>query len=351
MRRGWMGVGFLILIPAVCRAGLYDPQQPTSPLVSESGIRALPFDLFRDALTDVLRIADPLQARGARAKYLERRSALLARSLGTLSPNELAELGLVQWRLRDADGALTALRLGGGRDPRNFWVQSNLGTVYQAMGQLREAAEYLETARTFFPDPWPGGPPGTGPWFKQAERYQAALLRLRLGEGAERTGGRTPAAADVDALFPVRFVGPTGQYEPGKLADDQQAKLPADAVAIVQQLLLWFPSDTRLLWLLGELYNARGDLSAADAVFEECVWSRRYDSVTLREHRRLVKAALAARPKESPPDQPPPKPVILPDTWQLWTVGLIAGALFAVLGYFQVRELLRRRRSPVPPSV
>jgi tetratricopeptide (TPR) repeat protein len=330
---------------------LYDPRLPISPLVTESGVQPLPLDLYRDTLTDTLRIGDPLQTRGLRPKYLERRKALLARGLGALDANDLAELGAVQWRLKDTDGALTALRLAEGRDPRNFWVLSNLGTVHQALGQLREASPCLATARDFFPSPWPGGPPATSPWFKQAEHYQLTLLSLRMREGADRPGSRT-AATDVDALFRIRFVGPSGHYEAGKLADEERIKLPADAVAIVQQLLLWFPEDSRLYWLLGELYNAQGDLASADAIFEECVWSRRYDSPTLRDHRRLVKEALTALPKEAPPGEAPapPKPVLLPETWQLWTVVLASGAVLLVLGYFQVRELLRRLRSPVPPS-
>src|SRR5205823_3935266 len=100
----------------------------------------------------------------------------------------------------------------------------------------------------------PAGPPTAGNWFKQAERYQLTLLRLRMREGfGRRAGGRPVPATDVDALFGVRFIGPSGEYEAGKIADAERSKLPADAVAIVQQLLLWFPDDTRLLWLLGEL--------------------------------------------------------------------------------------------------
>src|SRR5689334_4988596 len=352
MHRFWfagVAVGLVMATDSPVWAGLYDPRQPTSPLVTESGVRPLPFELFRDLLTDTLRIADPLQTRGLRLKYLERRKTLLARGLGALDPNELAELGAVQWRLRDSDGAFTALRLAESRDPRNFWMLIHQGTVHQATGQLREAAPYLEAAREFFPSPWPAGPAATGPWFRQAEQHQMTLLRLRMREDIGQTGRRT-AAADVDALFPVRFVGPSGQWEAGKLADGERAKLPADAVATIQQLLLWFPADTRLYWLLGKLYNARGDLASADAVFEECVWSRRYESPTLREHRRHVKAA---QPKEVAANvnaPPPPKPILLLESWKVWAVGLACVAVALLLGYFQVRELLRRRRSPVPPS-
>src|SRR5207249_2219918 len=135
-------------------------------------------------------------------------------------------------------------------------------TVLQATGQLREAAPYLDSARDLFPEPWPGDAKA-GAWFKEVEGYQAKLLRSRLRESAGAPGGRPRAANDVDALFPVRFTDPGGKFEAGKLTTDDKAKLPANAAAVVQQLVLWFPDDTRLLWLLGEIYNANGDLDAA----------------------------------------------------------------------------------------
>jgi tetratricopeptide (TPR) repeat protein len=282
---------------------------------------------------------------------LKQRDELVGRGFGNLSPTDLAALGAIQWRLRDSDSALTTLKQAAGRDPRNFWVLTHLGSVHQALGQYREGSSPLESARDFFPDPWPVGPPAAGDWFKKAEGYQLKLLRLRLPENSFRTSGRPMPAADVDRLFGVRFVGPSGQYEAGKLADAERTKLPADAVAVVQQLLLWFPDDTRLLWLLGELYNAQGDLEAASKILDDCVWQRRYDSPALREHRQIVQEAYEAQVKAAtPPPQEPPKPVILPGTWQVYAVGIGFGLVLAVLAYFQVGQLLRRLRRPVPPS-
>jgi tetratricopeptide (TPR) repeat protein len=344
-------LGVLLVTGPRLSAGLYDPRQPTSPLVGPQGVRPLPFELFRDELNGLLRISDPLQPAGPRQKALDRRSALLARGPDALAPNELAELAYIQYRLRSPDAALAALRQAYGRDRRNFWVLANLGTIYQGTGQLFEASPFLEEARDALPSPWPAGPPATGDWFKQVERQQLSLLRLRLREGAGRPGSRGGPVTEVDALFPVRFLGPTGNYEAGTLADAEKAKLPADAVPLVQQLLLWFPDDTRLYWLLGELYNAQGDLASAAAVFEECVWTRKFDSPTLREHRRVVKEALAALPPPTPaPDGEAdrPKERLLPDKFTLWVVGGVSGALLVALGWWQLRELRRRLRSPSP---
>jgi hypothetical protein len=118
--------------------------------------------------------------------------------------------------------------------------------------------------------------------------------------------------------------------------------LPADAIAQVQQLLLWFPEDTRLFWLLGELYNASGDLETASKIFGECVWGRRFSAPALMEHRRIVRDELTSRVPSPPPI------TILPQGVRLWAVVAGAGTLFAVLAYWQLRELVRRLRRKTP---
>jgi tetratricopeptide (TPR) repeat protein len=336
------------------QAGFYDPRTPTSPLITSSGVRAMNPDRFRDELDKLTAIADPLKPKGPRVLVVHRRDTLLARGHGTLNPNELAELGVLQWRLRDGDAALTSLREAANRDPRNFWALTGLGSVLQSTGQLREALPSLEAARDVLPEPWPSGNPA-GDWFKQAEKYQFKLLRLRLRDEMDRRPGSRPVpAADVDNLFDVRFSGPDAKYDVGKIAESERAKLPSDAVAIVQQLLLWFPEDARLLWLLGELYNATGNLEAASRTLDQCVWSRRYESPTLREHRRIVQEAYDAQTKaadaaEQAPASPP-RAKILPGGWQLYTVAGIFGILFLALAYWQIGEWVRRMRGPKGPG-
>jgi hypothetical protein len=347
MGRGWIAAGLVVLGTLPVRAGFYDPRNPTSPLVTPSGVRPLYFEQLKDELNTFINIADPLKPKGPREAMLKRRDEL--RGPGNLTPGAAAELGMLQWRLRDGDAAVTTLREAYNRDPRNFWVLANLGSVYQAMGQYREASTPLETAREYFPEPWPTGP-AAGAWFKIAEKYQLTLLRLRLGEGSLRTTGRPTPATDVDALFGVRFVGPSGGFEAGRIADAEKTKLPPDAIAIVQQLLLWFPEDTRLLWLLAELYNADGNLEAAFKLLDMCIWQRHYESRKLHEHRRVVQEAYEAQLKTPEPVATEvPTAVILPGTWQVWTVGIACGGIVAILAFFQVRELIRWLRGRTPP--
>jgi tetratricopeptide (TPR) repeat protein len=359
MRRSWrtgLSLGFFLAAASQVSAGLYDPSHPTTELVSERGVRALPYELFRDALNDVRNIGDSVRTPKARAVYLDRREALLKRGQASLSATELVELAFVQQRLRQSDDALKTLRQAQSRDQRSFWVQADLGAVYQAMNQLQEAAPIVTAARDSFPKPWPGGEVA-GEWFTKVERYQAELLKLRLREGGGRAGGRRAVPVhEVDDLFSVKFVGPSGQYEAGKIADAEKAKLPAEAEAIVQQLILWFPDDTRLLWLLGELYNANGDLDSAFAVFQRCVEERSYDSPTLRERRKLVKVArdalaqqrdaLAQQKQAAAKEAEQPRESVIPDNGTLWTVGAISGTIFVALAWWQFRELIRRLRKP-----
>jgi tetratricopeptide (TPR) repeat protein len=326
---------------AMACAGFYDPVRPTSPLVGPKGPEALPWELFRDQLSDAIRIGDPNQPTNLRLKTLDRRDKLVA--LGPkATADELAELGMWQWRLREPDRALETLTRAKATDPRSYWPLVHLGTFFQASGQLQEAFGPLDAASAAFPSPWPGGG-AAGAWFRQAEKAQLNLLRNRLREGGQRSGGFRRPPSEVDALFPVQFVGASGAYEAGKIADAERAKIPADAIATVQQLLLWFPEDSRLLWLLGELTNASGDVRGAAQIFDECVGMRRYESAGLRDHRRIVKAAVAALPTPAPTVTVATES-FLPSASTLWLVGGIGGAIVALFVFLQIREWNRRRR-------
>src|SRR5262249_18734295 len=137
----------------------------------------------------------------------------------------------------------------------------------------------------------------------------------------------------------------------------EQGKLPAEALAVAQQLSLWFPDDARLYWLVGELYNAQGNVEAALKIFEECLWSRRFDTPELRRHRLVLQEA---KPKnENEGFEPVARDVVpagpkdnsvetqrerwLPETWKIVTVTGAAGALVLLFAYLQMREIRRKR--------
>jgi tetratricopeptide (TPR) repeat protein len=311
--------------------GLYDPAKPELPLADAPPL-GLPHPLFVDQLDDVIAVGLPTPVKRARKEALAARDAL--RGKATLTPGERLWLGVLNLRLRETDSAFTDLQQAYAADPRSFFALAALGTAYQQTGQVAEAVRYLETARDLFPPTWPGNAAEA----RTLEAAQLKLARLRQRESAGRPGRLRPPE-DVDDLFGVRYVGPSGQYEAGAIDPAEKAKLPADATRTVQRLMIWLPDDTRLYWLLGELYNAAGDLDAASAVFNECVDSRRLDSPRLREHRQAVKAAIAARPAP-----PPPPPLI--DMTRVLIAAAVVAPILLVLVYFQVRELFRRTRTP-----
>jgi tetratricopeptide (TPR) repeat protein len=318
------------------RAGLYDPGKPSIELAGSKGLSALPHEVFRDRL-DAYRITgDPNRPKNkAREKALAERDELLKK--GELGPGERVQLGLNRLRLREYDAAINDLQQAYAVNPRDFWTLSALGTTYLQMGQVAEAVRYLEAARDMFPESWPGQPELTAT-ARALENTLLKLARLRLREQAGRAGRRPPPPETVDDIFGILFVGPNGEFEPGNLASDQKAKLPTDALAQVQQLLLWLPDDTRLYWLLGELYAATGDLDAAQDVLNECLDSRRFDASLLRQHRQAIREAIAARP--TPPDENDWKPKI-----QQWLIaGLVTGPVILLLIYLQLRHVFRRPR-------
>jgi hypothetical protein len=230
-------------------------------------------------------------------------------------------------------------------------VFANLASAHQLAGRLDRALSYLQEVKDVWPSEWPGFTNDQLRWFQIVERYHLKLLRLRYAEMVRGGQGKKPGAG-LDNLFgdgraPVRFVGESGEYEPGKIDPKERAKLPKEALAIVQQLLLWFPEDTRLLWLLGELYNGEGDVGSAFKLLDDCVFSRSYSDSDLRKHRQIIQEA---RPKRDQPVAESPSAATsesqsgwLPQTRQLILVGGLTSLVVGVLVYLQLRELRRRR--------
>ncbi|MBX9626798.1 MAG: hypothetical protein K2X82_23560, partial [Gemmataceae bacterium] len=305
-------VGFGALVAGLAavpgRASLYQPDDPMAvPVRPDGTAEPLPFDEFKRRFVQLNNVADPRP--GPDGKPNPDRARVLARidarsKARDLPPDEAAALAADLIRAGRADDALTRLKpLYLDRDrrgTRTYAVAAALVHADAARGDWRHAQEYaLDLAD--LPPPAPKGlTPAQRDWQVRLDRdYLPHYLRLRRDEAE---AGRT-AAEDEDPtpLFPapdpgrpadpVRWVNDAGRYEPGTLAAAERAKLPPDALAVVQQLLLWFPSDTRLYWLLAELYAAGGDPVAARAILDECVWSRQYGN-----RRRLVEHRAALGP-------------------------------------------------------
>jgi tetratricopeptide (TPR) repeat protein len=202
-------------------------------------------------------------------KHYEQEAAKLVK-LGQqrkLTAEECADLGALYVRLGDPARAVEAMRTAQREDPKHFRLAANLGTAWQMQGDLSQAAACLEQAVRLAPTK-----------LLPAEKLHLQLVRLRARQPSE--------GQDLDDLFGIRYVGPSGKFEPGRLASEQRKRLPSDAIALVQQLALWLPADGRLLWQLAELAGANGDVATAAAIMDGCVTEFGLRAADLRIHRR-----------------------------------------------------------------
>lgn len=318
-----LAVGLLGVLPG--RASLYSPDNPmVVPVRPDGTAEPLPFDEFRRRLAQLGNIANPTpgpdgQPNADRAKVL---ASVKTRPPAKTADDEAANAADL---IRLGNGGQTAFvdqalnRLGPrSRDRQpNYFVLTTLAAAHAARGEWKQAEEMQGAAR------FDAEPPPTVKGWTDAQRgwlrkFDDTYLPhyYRLQDAASDPKSRPAPEAELPTpLFPlpdknghaspVRFVNEAGVYEPGTLAAAEKAKLPPDAVAVVQQMLLLYPGDTRLLWLLAELYAAEGKLDEAIIILDECAWSRQYGNrVAFMEHRAAIRAAIDARPKPEEPQSP-----------------------------------------------
>ncbi len=190
-------------------------------------------------------------------------------------------MGALYVRLGDVGRALEVLRPAQRDHPSHFRLAANLGTAWQLHGDLAHAAACLEQAVRLAPGK-----------YQRAEELHLRLVRLRAREPR--------GTVTLDDLFGVQFIGPSGKYEPGKLADEQRKLLPSDAAASLQLLGLWLPADARLLWQMAEMAGAHGDVGTAAAVMDGCVTEFGLRAPLLLEHRRIARTAAEALARAAP---------------------------------------------------
>jgi len=364
-------------------AGVYSTTEPAEGVVSaDYRVFAASYAALQRVdlpPSNVLKEAEPAP-RPLETRYLLIK-ALTARGVPSdLTIEQRINLGAGLIRLRKFRDAIQVMKPGERQDPDNFLLASNLATAFHLSGDMSQATRYMDLALSAWPADWSslgkdrkrmvlemGWNKDMFDRYRTADQYYRKLLRLRLSR-MTADDGRQPEA--VDSLFaaagggPVRFVSEGGKYEAGKIAAAEHKKLPKDAVLIVQQLLLWTasaqPEDVRLIWLLGELYNAQGDARTAKSIlgglykrllFGGGVSRTRY--AELVEHLSILDrqgggqaATIPVTAAEPTATAVPPEPPTgwTPNPWQMLGVGFLGGLVVAFLGYWQVREVLRRRR-------
>ena len=352
-----LGLGVAVVAVATSvpgRASLVSPDDPMAvPVRPDGTAEPLPFDEFRARYAVLANAADPRpgpdgKPNADRAKVLARVKARQQKKAP--AADEVVALAADLVRLGNTDAGFfvnDALNLLAPRTRDrvpDYFVHTTLALAHAARGEWPEAVNYHDAALIDceMPAAVKGWSAGQRAWLAGLDRtYVPHYLRLRR-DAAAASPRPAPEDEDPTPLFPlpdkdrpadpVRWVNDAGEYEPGTLAAAERAKLPPDAIAVVQQLLLWFPSDTRLYWLLAELYAADGKLAEAQSILDEAAWSRQYGNrKKLMDHRTAVAAAVEARR---------PKPAEVPIS--LRTVWVYFGAVGAVAVLALVRALTRR---------
>jgi hypothetical protein len=295
MRGMLIGLALLGLAFPV-RAGVYILNDPHPQLPFQ-----VPPEQVRSVVGQLRTVALPPKAQpdpGDYRPWYAQQVDALERELknGTLSMEERANLGGCYIRLGQPGKAINLLSAG---DRDHFLIRANLASAYFLSGEPERAVIHQEEVLRQWPLVWAGWNGGQNAWYRQCERVFLTLLRARIAEKQrderDKARGIPAAPKEVDPIFPgVRFVGPgkDGAYAAGRLATEVYDRLPPNAYGIALQLVLWYPQDVRLYWLLAELLNASGNVIAASQIFDE-FWTRSEVSSfkDFNQHGRVLKSA------------------------------------------------------------
>jgi tetratricopeptide (TPR) repeat protein len=307
MLRHFLAVFLTVTAVALsCRcadAGLFVPGEPADLIPNDGKMDALSFDRFRGKMTELTGAPgalDPRLPASELGKRLAQKMKELEQRKKRLTADEMTLLGALYYRLFRFDSALEILRDAARMGRNNFQAISDLAILFLAQGQYQDALQYLGDAKLLRPKKLPDVSAEQLAWVFKVDDVVRRLVRGRLGERSKKI---PPSEVTPDDLFGVEFVGDGGKYQAGVIASAQKAKLPEDAIAIVQQMLLWTPADARLYWLLGELYNASGQLDKALTIMNECKDARRFQPDTLREHSQIIQDEINRRQEEQAANQ------------------------------------------------
>ena len=338
--------------------GIYTPDEPCyfEEFDAEWNPRPIAYANFKLLLSEMLAI-DPREDRGEsriRKLTLERVETRRKIPPEKLTDLEIAGLSgdLIRLGREHVDEALNFLRpLAGDRQRANFFVLSHLARVHQERLEWETAYRKQSAALTDyrFPSSFPGYLGEQLNWYRRLERrFDVPLLRSRWLESEQN---RAVVHESIDPIFPIRlsgvewlpiqYIGESGEFTAGNMAKKEMEKLPPDAIAILQQLVLWNPHDPRLYWQLGELYNACGEVKVALEIFDECVNSpRNYSNRQLMEHRQILREYQDRLLDEERTKQETEE---RKTRVRYYVVGGIVGGLVLLLGLLQLREIVRRR--------
>jgi hypothetical protein len=347
-------IGCLTVLASDGRASLHHPEDPFAVPMNEKGEPDLSFETFASRRADLVNAANPAAPlddpktkgrtfRGRMKDRIERLQKLPNRT--EQQSVELAVDLLRFGRVNEADEPLRNLR-------RGYIPNITLAHISALQGDWSRAYTFLDIASEEpAPKEFPGLKPAELAW--QLKINNTALKKLFQLRLAESRGPKRVLEDELpDRIFDVNFVNAKGEYESGVLAPAEAAKLPPDAIAIVQQLILWFPHDTRLYWLLAELYAVKGNFATAEKIMDDCTWLLSYGNrKVLMAHREAIKKA--AKAKGAAPDEPllapPPPPEEQPAPpavpFSFSAIWIYFGVVAVVALFALVRAVTRKRKA------
>ena len=350
----------VLFFTTACQAGIYGSlEKPLSGPLPFAGLRLALGELRGTEANDK---TIPVELGSLRAEYLALREKL--EKAGDLGAVDRMELAVARMRLGQPDLAMADLERLVDREelPANdrFFGLLNLAACYGAQaGRQGDTAFLLRavTTQRRALDGWPSSlsqsPKGwdfsTWRACLAAEECQYKIWRSRLREGAGSF-----STLKLEELRAGPIPGTSKEYSAGPAAPGFWREA-TDDLAMIQQLVLWNPTDNRLYWLYGEWLNARGEVLSAKAVLEELVDARRLRNFPdLVNHWQILRTASEEnQSKQVAPGESngelkseeaakAPAGLELPN-WRTFIVGLGFGLILSLLAQMQWRALTRRR--------
>ncbi len=360
-----------LLLATPIEAGIYNFAEPDEWNLPSEYKDAAGAGGFNNAYKEILSIYGAIEIDTAQGKekierprmHRYRMYSLLSNTKKSLTLDQHLAMTAAMIRLNVPEvqpSALEAMSLLRGltRSPyaANFAMHAHLAAAQASVGEFSSAQESQQQVL----DLWPkniaefkaeqpalyklwmdNGLEDRLAFYRQVEELQLILYRVRMREAVARGKEKSNEGLTPYDLFgkpAVKYVGESGNFEVGTIAAQEKAKLPADALRIVQQLVIWNPHDDRLYWQLGELYNAQGgkaNIEAARAIFYDLVKIKRVRSPEIFKRWEILSEHVF------PPERKDSKP---PFEVKTLLIGLGVGALAGVFLYWQIQALRRRKR-------
>lgn len=387
------GLGLLVLVlasmtPGSVRAGIYNPGESEETATYPDYMNSTQGKNFRNVIFVLRSIPfsqpqfdNPIRRRYVFAEELINKSG----SAGFKIEDYLQASAVLIRRHKYKEAELLLRPIAVTPEERdNIPLQSNFATALHMSGELQNAIGTLHPIVK-----------GWGSWSdlsaarrgmlerigwsepifdlnREYEKYYLKLLRLRMRERITKKDSKDLVQLP-DTLFddgkdppsPVRFLNDDGDFEAGKIAASEWAKLPhnaPDALAIVQQLIVWMPDDLRLYWLLGEVYNAqkneaaprnRAGVLAALQIFTELSAYEASDAVKNQLKKRIGVLSAAKEQFDTEDEADIAKSLKKAEKsdpgftvdWRTVGISFALGFVLAFFVLWQVREIQRRHQT------